>query len=245
MKEIIKKIDDLLFSGFFIKIYKNIYIKKKDQNFHKDFVLRINNLRQYKSLTYWNNLFNHLSINKVEGDIIECGVGNGQTLSYILFNIIYHEEHLKKNYIGFDSFEGFPEPNIHDISSRNPKKGDWNHINEKYIFSNLSDLGFDNSNFKKIKFIKGFYENSFKKEFRNINKISLLHIDCDLYSSTKISLETWFDKVEKNGLIVFDEYLNSINKFPGAIKAIDDFFGQDKNKIKMCPFTKQYYLIKD
>ena len=41
-------------------------------------------------LTYerFNNLFNHLSINKVEGDVIECGVGNGQTLSYILFNIM-------------------------------------------------------------------------------------------------------------------------------------------------------------
>ncbi len=245
MKVIIKRIDKILFSSFFIKIYRNFYTKKKEQNFHKDFVIRIDNLRQYKSLTYWNNLFNHLSINKVEGDVIECGVGNGQTLSYILFNIIYNKEHFQRDYIGFDSFEGFPEPDVNDNSPRNPKKGEWDHINEDYVLNNLIDLGFNNSNFEKIKFIKGFYENTFTKEYANIKKISLLHIDCDLYSSIKISLETWYDKVEKNGIIVFDEYLNSINKFPGAVKAIDDFLGEDKNKIKMCTFTKQYYLVKN
>ena len=206
---------------------------------------KISNLRQYQSLTYWNNLFNHLLINKVEGDIVECGVGNGQSLSYILFNLTSNDKHFGKKYIGFDSFEGFPEPSIHDNSSRNPKKGEWNHVDEKYVLSNLNDLGFANKDYKNIKFIKGYFENTFQKNYENIKKISVLHLDCDLYSSTKISLKTWYNKVEKNGIIVFDEYLNSINSFPGAVKAIDDFLENDKKKIKICPLTKQYYLIKN
>jgi hypothetical protein len=221
-----------------------LYSTKKIKSFHKNYVTNIDNLRQYKSLTYWNNHFNHLSENVVEGDIVECGIGNGQTLSYILFNLIYNKKHISRKYIGFDSFEGFPEPSKEDNSQRNPKKGEWNHTNEEFVINNLNDLGFEEKHYKKIKFIKGFYERTFEQEKKNITNISLLHIDCDLYSSTKISLETWFDKVEKNGLIVFDEYLNSAIKFPGAVKAIDDFLGIDKNKIKICPYTKQYYLIK-
>jgi hypothetical protein len=245
MKKYLIKIDKELFNEIFIRFYRNFYIRRNTQSSHKGYVTKISNLRQYKSLTYWNNLFNHLLINRLEGDIVECGVGNGQSLSYILFNLTYNAEHFGKKYIGFDSFEGFPETSIHDNSSRNVKKGEWNHVDEKYILSNLNDLGFADTDYKNIKFIKGFFENTFQKEYENIEKISLLHIDCDLYSSTKISLETWFNKVEKNGIIVFDEYLNSINSFPGAVKAIDDFLGEDKKKINICPFTKQYYLIKN
>ena len=244
MKNLLKKIDQKIFHETFIKIYRNLYSIKKEKSFHKNYVTNIDNLRQYKSLTYWNNLFNHLSANNVGGDIIECGVGNGQTLSYILFNLTYNEKHFNRRYVGFDSFQGFPEPSEEDNSPRNPKKGEWNHTSEEFVISTLNSLGFKDLDYKKIKFIKGFYDRTFQQEKDNISKISLLHIDCDLYLSTKISLETWFDKVEKNGIIVFDEYLNSKIKFPGAVKAIDEFFGVDKNQIKVCPYTKQYYFIK-
>jgi hypothetical protein len=245
MKNLLIKIDQKFFGEAFIKIYRILFsIKEKTKSFHKNHVINIDNLRQYKSLTYWNNHFNHLSANDVKGDIVECGVGDGQTLSYILFNLTYNEKHFNRRYIGFDSFEGFPEPNDEDNSPRNPKKGEWNHTNEEFVISNLNDLGFKDKHYKKIKFIKGFFERTFQQEKDNITKISLLHIDCDLYSGTKISLETWFDKLEKNGIIVFDEYLNSAISFPGAVKAIDDFLGIDKNQIRVCPYTKQYYFIK-
>ena len=244
MKSLLKKIDQKFFGEAFIKIYRNLYSIKKVKSFHKNYVTNINNLRQYKSLTYWNNHFNHLSANDVEGDIVECGVGNGQTLSYILFNLTYNEKHFNRRYIGFDSFVGFPEPSDKDNSPRNPKKGEWNHTDEEFVINNLNDLGFKNKHYEKIKFIRRYFERTFQQEKDNITKISLLHIDCDLYSSTKISLETWFDKLEKNGIMVFDEYLNSATSFPGAVKAIDDFLGVDKNQIRVCPYTKQYYFIK-
>lgn len=236
MKKIIKKID----AKFFNSILKKTYTQK----FVKNHVIKKDNLKEYKYLSYWNNHFNHISKNNVEGDIVECGVGHGRTLSYILFNLIYIQKNFNRKYIGFDSFEGFPEPSDEDKSPRNPKKGEWNETNEEFVISNLNHLGFEHKHYEKIKFIKGFYEKTFKQENDNITKISLLHIDCDLYSSIKISLETWFDKVEKNGIIVFDEYLNAAIAFPGAVKAIDEFLGEDKNKIKVCPYLNKYYLIK-
>ena len=252
MRQLLKQFDKILFKGFLIKILRKFNTKKKQQLYNR-YTTSIHQLRQYKHLTYWNNLFNHLLINNVKGDIVECGVGNGETLSYILFNLTYNQKFSDKNYIGFDSFEGFPEPSIHDKGPDTftesgilieTKKGQWNHINEKFVLNNLQDLGFNLEDFEKVKFKKGFYENIFSNEYKNINKISLLHVDCDLYSSTKISLETWFSKVEKNGIVVFDEYLDSIRRFPGATKAINDFLGEDKKNIKICPFTKKYYFIK-
>ena len=244
---LLQKIDRKLFEQFFIKKIQEIpFFKRKKQFLHKEYLIRIKDLRQYKNLTYWNNLFNHLSINKVQGDIVECGVGNGESLSFILFNLKYNQEFSDKSYIGFDSFEGFPEPSIYDKSPRNPAKGDWDHTNQNFVLSNLQKLGFLLNDFKKIKFFEGYFENTFNKEYENINKISLLHLDCDLYSSTKISLETWFNKVEKNGIIVFDEYKSEIdlNDFPGASKAIDNFLREDKKDIMICPITKKFYFIK-
>jgi hypothetical protein len=52
--------------------------------------------------------------------------------------------------------------------------------------------------------------------------IALLHLDCDLYESYKLALETFYDKVQPDGVIMFDEYADE--RWPGARKAIDEFF---------------------
>jgi hypothetical protein len=41
--------------------------------------------------------------------------------------------------------------------------------------------------------------------------IALLHVDCDLYSSTAFVLETLADRFRTGSVIVFDEYFN----YPG------------------------------
>jgi hypothetical protein len=73
--------------------------------------------------------------------------------------------------------------------------------------------------------------------------IAILHLDCDLYESYKISLELLYDKVKHGGIIMFDEYDDK--RWPGATKAINEFF-RDKKEIIM-PHEKcswKYYTIK-
>lgn len=244
MKEFIKQFDEKFLNSYLKQSYIKNLPHKTIVNNHKDYILKISDLRQYNSLTYWNDLFKHVSDKNLQGDIIECGVGDGQSLSYILFNLITSNKLVGKKYYGFDSFEGFPTIGEYDYSTRNPKKGEWNHTSEEFVKENLIDLGFKIKDFKNIFFIKGFFEDSFEIKLNEIDKIALLHIDCDLYSSTKLSLESWYDKVEPNGVIVFDEYLNSINQFPGAVKAIDEFLGIERKNIQLSPISNQYYLIK-
>ncbi len=240
--KIIKKIDEIFFLGIIKKNYKKFIMIPRIQNAHKERLQKIIDLRQYKSLTFYNNHFNHIYENKLDGDIVECGVGDGYSLSIILFNLISNKFLDKKKYYGFDSFEGFPAPDINDTSNRNPKKGDWGHANEQFVFDNLKSVGFNNDSLKKIELIKGFFNDTFSDKKSKIEKICLLSLECDLPSSYKISLDTWYDKVVVGGIIVLG---GSAYKEFNAVKAIDEFFGERKKYIKRCEISDLYYYIKE
>lgn len=71
-------------------------------------------------------------------------------------------------------------------------------------------------------------------------KISLLHIDVDLYEPSKHILEKLYDKVTKGGIIIFDDY----GAFAGTNKAVDDFFNNNI-EVKKLPFSHAIsYIVK-
>ena len=71
-------------------------------------------------------------------------------------------------------------------------------------------------------------------------KISLLHIDVDLYEPSKYILEKLFDKVTKGGIIIFDDY----GAFAGTNKAVDDFF-LNGIEVKKLPYSHAIsYIVK-
>ena len=61
-------------------------------------------------------------------------------------------------------------------------------------------------------------------------RIALLHLDCDLYESYRVALTTLYEKVSPGGLIMFDEYKD--DRWPGATKAIDDFFADKPERVQ-------------
>ena len=74
---------------------------------------------------------------------------------------------------------------------------------------------------------QGWFVDSFQNtETKKIKKISLLRLDADLYESTKIALETFYDRVQIGGIIIIDDY-----SIPGCKKACHEFF----NKINIKP----------
>ena len=71
-----------------------------------------------------------------------------------------------------------------------------------------------------------------------------MHIDVDVYYPTKIILEKLFNKVSKNGIILFDDY----SVIEGETRAANEFLIKKKlkKKLKKIPLTKgPYYLIKN
>ena len=55
-----------------------------------------------------------------------------------------------------------------------------------------------------------------------------MHINVDLYEPTKDSLDFFYPRLVKNGVIICNDYGSC--KFPGAKKAVDEFLEENNYK---------------
>ena len=176
---------------------------------------------------------------KLLGCYVECGTFEGGTLLPVaLYNKHFY---VNKVLYGMDSFEGFPISEHHPndlpekfldlhfsglISSDHLKKAkdrtqnlkSLKHLDGEY-FEKINDIFENIKHFKSASLIKGPFSSTTPK-FQQ--KISLLHLDCDLYESYLVCLDNLYDNVINNGVIVFDEYYS--HKYPGARIAVNEFF---------------------
>lgn len=178
---------------------------------------------------------------KVKGDILEFGVFKGNSLiRFATFRDMYNS---KKKIIGFDAFGKFPnqkdtiDNNFIDIFEK--ESGEGIKIKDLKYFLNQKKI-------KDIILYKGDIKNTIDNYLteHKSSKISLLHIDVDVYYPTKIILEKLFNKVSKNGIILFDDY----SVIEGETRAANEFLIKKKlkKKLKKIPLTKgPYYLIKN
>ena len=181
-------------------------------------------------------------IKTIDGDVVECGIGWGRSLA--LWAYLVRLEDKKRQLWGFDSFEGFPEPAAQDQSVRNTKKGEWKTSLESVMkMLNSSELDPLFVSYQ-ITLVKGFFKDSLAKHTGK--SIALLHVDADLYESYRDVLEQLYPKVAIGGAILFDEYMNTMEheKFPGARKAIDEFF-KGGTKIQRDALSGKYFVIKE
>jgi len=71
---------------------------------------------------------------------------------------------------------------------------------------------------------KGYFEDSLPSWVeKNPGNVSFLHIDCDLYSSTKTIFECLKDRIVPGTVIVFDEYFNYPNWKAHEFRAFQEF----------------------
>jgi O-methyltransferase len=157
--------------------------------------------------------------NNINGDFIETGVWRGGTCIF-MSGLLKAMNIKNKRVFVADSFEGLPPPD-----SKYPDDNGSKFHEYECLAVSLEEV---KENFKKydllddnVIFIKGFFEHSLKDA--PIDKLSLLRLDGDMYSSTIQVLEQLYDKVEKGGYIIVDDY-----GLPGCKKAIDDF-RRDRN----------------
>lgn len=197
------------------------------------------NLAEAARFHYFSDMFRH--VRDLEGDIVECGVGWGRSLLYL--SLLTRIENKGRRVWGFDSFEGFPEPSEHDASPRKPQKGEWK-SNLLSVQSLLASSGLDEVFVRsQVTLVKGFFEESLPKY--SGDKIALLHADADLYESYKSIYSNLFERVVPNGIIMFDEYMNTFEhaKWPGAKKAIDESF-LERAELRRDSGSGKYYAIK-
>ena len=169
----------------------------------------------------------------VPGCIVEMGYGYGISFS----TLAYLSQNEGRRIYSYDSFKGFPDPSFQDISIRTPKKGDWSHRTKQEAIVQLMDFGIED--LSRFYFIEGFVEESLQK-LAPEEEICFLHVDLDLYSGYKISLEKLWPLVASGGIVLFDEY-NDL-KWPGATKAINEFI--QLNSLEIRRHTSGKYYVK-
>ena len=178
----------------------------------------------------------------VRGEIVEFGIFKGNSFfRWIKFRDLLEQTSSRK-IIGFDIFGDFPEAEFEgDKEKRDAFVAETNggkSISFEEINALLEVQGLN----KNVDIIKGDILKTLD-DYLESNphlKISLLHIDVDLYEPTKHILEKLYDRVTKGGIIIFDDY----GAFAGTNKAVDDFF-KNSMEIKKLPFSNAIsYIVK-
>lgn len=197
--------------------------------------------RSTRKAVYFRKMYRKIS--GIEGDVVECGVG--RMISFQILADLLRDEGSDRKLWGFDSFEGFPEPTAEDTSPRNPQAGEWSYLKPEDVAKFLFVSGFKKNWIQShIEVVKGFFQDSLPKN--TLSKIALLHLDVDLYDSYRTCLKHLFPKVVPGGVVLFDEYANRTDetKFPGARKAIDEYFAGTPHRLSRDGATGKFYLVK-
>ena len=137
---------------------------------------------------------------------LEFGVASGGTINYI-------SKFTTETVYGFDSFEGLPET--------------WRPGFEKGVFDRNGEFPAVNPN---VTLIKGWFNETLPGFIQAQNKkVSFIHMDADLYSSTKCIFDTLKDYIDTDCVIVFDELVNypGFDGDTGELKAFYEFITEN------------------
>jgi hypothetical protein len=152
----------------------------------------------------------------IEGLWLEFGVWKGTTINWMAATT-------NQTVYGFDSFEGLPH--------------DWDRGN---CIQSAKDFNL-NGKMPRVRdnviLIKGWFKDTIP-QFAKIQKdkpIALMHVDCDLYSSTKQIFDNLANNIVAGTVIIFDELINYPRFQHEEWKAFYDFVQSNKIEIKWLP----------
>jgi hypothetical protein len=136
------------------------------------------------------------------GLTLEFGVYSGRTINHIA-------SLCDDKVFGFDSFEGLPENWRPDI-----QKGSFQRLDLPSVTSN-------------VELVVGWFDQTLPGFLAaNPGPVSFLHVDCDLYSSTKTIFYFLRGRIVPGTVIVFDEYFNYIGWRNHEFKAFREFIAE-------------------
>jgi hypothetical protein len=170
---------------------------------------------------------NHKPISDENSLWLEFGVWEGRTINYIskqTNNLVY----------GFDSFKGLPEDwRVGYLKEHFDKNGTPPQVNSNVVL----EIGWFNDT------LEPFLLNHQGK------KITLLHVDCDLYSSSKYVLDKCTPFLSEGSIVIFDELINYDGYEEGEWKAMNEWVVENNVKYEWVgtepgPSHRQCYSLK-
>jgi hypothetical protein len=152
------------------------------------------------------DLYTQVSDARLEGgrraiDYLEFGVFEGASIRF--WSSL--NQNPESRFYGFDSFEGLPE--------------DWHAGKRKGAFSTggkLPDIADP-----RVRFVAGWFQTSLRgfMELYHPQRQLVIHVDCDIYSSTLYCLTTLDPLLKPGTLIVFDDFFDALHVY----RALSDY----------------------
>ena len=154
-------------------------------------------------------LRNYKSINAIQGDTIECGVWRGGFSVFLSHLFVDRKIWVCDSFGGFQSFGDadykkltYFDEETEQLTERFQKENDLvMNIPLRYVKGVFKYFGLVEN--ERINFVKGFVNKTLPNI--KIDKIALLRVDVDGYSPTREVLDNLYHKVEKGGMIIFDD----------------------------------------
>ena len=200
--------------------YEKKQIEDSFNHFEKYLIKSIHfeNERDIRKYAIEKSLLNDNEKNKT---YIEFGVFEGRSINFF--------SNYVKTIYGFDSFKGLRE---NWLGTKVLRKEFSINKETKILNTNL------NSN---VIAVTGWVQDTLK-DFLSKNKptINFVHMDFDTYESTKYVLENIKPYLDKNAIILFDEFHNTIGWKNGEYKALKETFDENEYTYKgFCVYGAQ------
>jgi len=188
--------------------------------------LRLINIRE--SISY-------ISQASITGTYVECGVWKGGSSAYAAY-CLKREGNIVPIHL-FDAFDDICEPDaavdgeraIKDVGGIQNAQGRLKAV--KGVYDRIGGHGNDahvrslingsiiNYPLENIIIHKGWFQDTLPLAIDSIDRISILRLDGDWYSSTKVCLEQLYPLVSKGGVVIIDDY----DAYDGCKKAVDEY----------------------
>lgn len=169
----------------------------------------------------------------IPGDFVECGVYKGASAVCIIRTLQALGVNDRSIWL-YDTFEGMPKPAEVDVFRFKLKTDDWSvktweqrkrddgSGGSDWCYSPIDEVkqyvGRTKFPDEQLRYVKGLVEETIPNE--QPEKICLLRLDTDFYSSTKHELVHLYPKLSSNGVLIIDDY----GAYQGAKKAVDEYF---------------------
>lgn len=165
----------------------------------------------------------------IPGALAECGVYMGGNIEVMIRALQRHGVRDRDIYL-YDTFAGMPKPEDRDDESlggiakasweahRTEQDGDkgsnWMKAGVELVRRRIDPLGYPD---KHLHFVKGMVEETIPATVPE--KIAILRLDTDFYSSTKHELQHLYPRLSPGGVLIIDDY----GAFPGSRTATDEY----------------------
>ncbi|QEH42095.1 TylF/MycF/NovP-related O-methyltransferase [Chitinophaga sp. XS-30] len=218
------------------KIYRSVFpetvaLPADFDNFHREITEKV---KPY-TMTSAERVFSlveavrYVNESGITGDIVECGVWKGGSMLAVAETLVSMQDTDRTLYM-YDTFGGMPEPEEVDRDFRGEQASAqlerdtdkeasvvWAYANLATVQATMGQSSYPED---KIRYVAGKVEETIPETLPE--RIALLRLDTDWYSSTKHELIHLFPRLEPGGILIIDDY----GHWKGARQAVDEYFAE-------------------